>query len=127
MQAANLYEQYKSQSLLTLTRGELVVKLFEEASKQISMAIILIDQNSVRSFNSVMKAKKIISVLNSYLDMNQAISTDLRTMYDFISEKLIEANANKDVELMKQLLGLTDDLKETFKQADRLARAQGVR
>jgi flagellar protein FliS len=112
---------------MTLTRGELVVRLFEEASKQVSVAIFLADQNSVRSFNSVMKAKRIISALNSSLDMDQPISADLRTMYNFISEKLLEANASKDIELMKQMLSLIDDLKASFKQADKLARAQGVR
>ena len=40
-------------------------------------------------------------------------------------DKLIEANANHDVELMKKLLGLIDDLKNSFKQAEKLARIKG--
>lgn len=128
MQAANLYEQYKSQSLQTLTKGELVVKLFEEASKQVSMAIFLSNQgNSVSSFNCIVKAHKIVSTLNNSLDMNYAISLELNDMYRFLQDKLMEANGNRDVVLMKELLHIIDDLKVTFRQADRLARARGFK
>jgi flagellin-specific chaperone FliS len=48
-------------------------------------------------------------------------------MYRFLFDKLNEANVNRDVELMKQLLGLIDELKVTFRQADKLARAESVR
>ncbi|HZK01302.1 MAG TPA: flagellar export chaperone FliS [Anaerovoracaceae bacterium] len=122
MQAANLYQQYKSQALQTLTQGELIVKLFEEASKQVSIAIFKINSDAVQSFNCIVKAQKIIKELNNSLDMGKAISIELREMYIFLIDKLIEANADKDVELMKQLLGLIDDLKTTFREAEKLAR-----
>jgi flagellar protein FliS len=128
MQAANLYEQYKSQTLQTLTPGEVVIKLFEEASKQVSMAIFLTNQNnSVKAFNAIAKAQKIIATLNHSLDMRYAISLELDDMYRFLFDKLNEANVNKDVNLMKQLLGLIDELKVTFRQADRLARAGNLK
>lgn len=125
MQAANLYEQYKNQALQTLTQGELVVKLFEEASKQVSMAIFLAGSDAVRSYNCITKAQRIIKELNNSLDMSIAISIELNDMYLFLVDKLIEANANTDVELMKKLLGLIDDLKNSFKQAEKLARIKG--
>ncbi len=125
MQASNLYEQYKAQVLQTLTHGELVVRLFEEASKQVSMAIFLANTNAVKSYNCIVKAQKIIKELNNSLDMNIAISIELNDMYLFLIDKLIEANANHDVELMKKLLGLIDDLKNSFKQAEKLARIKG--
>lgn len=120
---ANLYQQYKSQSLETLTKSEIVVKLFEEASKQVSSAIFLINSgDSVKAFNCIAKAQKIISTLNFSLDMKYAISIELRDMYLFIYEKLGDANVKKDVSLLKELLSLIDELKVTFKQADRLSR-----
>ncbi|MDD2217461.1 MAG: flagellar export chaperone FliS [Eubacteriales bacterium] len=122
----NLYQQYKTQSLETLTKGEIVVKLFEETSKQISTAIFLIknDQSPVNAYNAIAKAQKIISNLNFSLDMRFAISIDLRDMYQFIFEQLGEANAKRDVTLMKDILALVDDLKVTFREAEKLARIQ---
>lgn len=125
MQQANLYQQYKAQSLETLTKGEIVVKLFEEASKQISMAIFFANNgNTFKSYNGIAKAQKIIKTLDFSLDMKYAISIELNEMYLFLHEKLGEAAANKDVALMRELLELVDDLKVTFRQAEKLARAR---
>ena len=125
MQQANVYQQYKAQSLETLTNGEIVVKLFEEASKQISMGIFLINNdNSYKAYNSISKAHKVISTLNSSLDMAYAISLELREMYLFIEQKLIQANGARDIALLKEILSLVDDLKITFRQSEKLARSQ---
>ena len=125
MQQANVYQQYKAQSLETLTNGEIVVKLFEEASKQISMGIFLINSdNSYKAYNSISKAHKVISTLNSSLDMAYAISLELREMYLFIEQKLIQANGARDLALLKEILSLVDELKTTFRQAEKLARSQ---
>jgi len=124
MQQANLYQQYKAQSLETLTKGEVVVKLFEEASKQISMAIFFNNSgNSFKAYNCISKAQKIISTLNYSLDMKYAISIELNDMYTFLHSKLGAAIAQKDSIMMKELLSLVDDLKVTFRQAEKMARA----
>ena len=124
MQQANLYQQYKAQTLETLTKGEIVVKLFEEASKQISMGIFFANNgNTFKSYNCIAKAQKIIQTLNFSLDTKYAISLELSEMYKFLHQKLGEASSKKDVALMKEILSLVDDLKVTFRQAEKLARA----
>ncbi len=125
MQHANLFQQYKAQTLETLTKGEIVVKLFEEASKQISMGIFFSNNgNTYKSYNCIAKAQKIIKTLDFSLDMKYAISIELRDMYLFLHEKLGKAAADKDTALMKELLSLVDDLKVTFRQAEKLARTK---
>lgn len=128
MQQANLYQQYKAQSLETLTKGEIVVKLFEEASKQISMAIFFTNSgNGVKAYNSIAKAQKILQSLSLSLDQRYAISIELNDMYLFLHGKLGEASVSKDIDLLKELLALVDDLKVTFRQAEKLARARAIR
>ncbi len=123
MQQANVYAQYKEQSLQTLTKGEVVVKLFEEASKQVSMAIFAISgSNMGQSFNCIHKAQRIIAALRASLDEKYPISKELDELYLFIYEKLGEANDKKDMTLLKDLLGMIDDFKVTFRQADRITR-----
>lgn len=125
MQHANLYQQYKAQSLETLTKGEIVVKLFEEASKQISMGIFFANNgNSFKSYNCIAKAQKIIQTLEFSLDGRYAISVELKDMYLFLHAQLGKAAAEKDTERMKELLSLVDDLKTTFRQAEKLARVK---
>lgn len=125
MQSAMLYQQYKNQSLETLTKGEIVVKLFEEVSKQVSTAIFLTNSgNSVKAYNCIAKAQKVIQTLDFSLDMKYAISIELKDMYAFLYQKLGEANAKGDIILMKDLLFLIDELKVTFRQAEKLSRIQ---
>lgn len=125
MQSANLLQQYKSQTLETLTKGEIVVKLFEEASKQISTAIFLINSgtDSVKAYNCISKAQKVISTLDKSLDMKYAISLELSQLYMFIHGNLSEALLSKDIDLLKRLLKMLDELKVTFRQAEKMARA----
>lgn len=125
MQEATIYQQYKSQALETLTNGEIIIKLFEEASKQVSMAIFLTNSgNSYKAYNCVSKAQKIISALDQSLNMKYAISIELNEMYMFLFHKLPEAAIKKDIDLLKELLGIIDELKVTFRQADRIVHSK---
>lgn len=125
MTQANLYQQYKAQALETLTQGELVIKLFEETSKQINRAIYQCERNNYsEAFNCLAKAQKIISTLLFSLDHKYAISAELSAHYQFIFDQLGQANGTHDTSLMKEMLGLVDELKGTFKQAEKLARIQ---
>lgn len=122
MQYANAYQESKRFAIESLSKGEVVVKLFEEASKQVKMAIILIEREEfVKSFNCITKSQKIISSLNLSLDMKYQISIELNELYSFIYEKLGEANVSRDVQLMRDVLGLINDLKDSFKEADLLS------
>lgn len=99
------------------------MKLFEEASKQVTMSMFLISrEETVNAFNCIQKARKIISALQNNLDMKYPIAGELYPIYQFIYEKLGEASVSKDVALLKELLSLIDDFKVTFRQADKLSR-----
>lgn len=125
MQYNNPYQIYKNQSLQTLTKGEILVKLFEEASKQISFAIVLTErQDAVTAYNCIAKAQKIISALRTSLDMNYAISINLSEIYMFVHDELGTALLNKDTLLLKRLGAILDNLRDAFKEADKIARAQ---
>lgn len=125
MQYSNPYQVYKNQSLQTLTQGEILVKLFEEASKQINFSILLTEkQDAVGAYNCVSKAQKIVSTLRNSLDMNYAISINLAEIYLFVNDELGKALVDKDTETLKRLAGILDNLKDAFKEADKIARSQ---
>ena len=124
MQSANIFQQYKAQSLETLTKGEIVVKLFEEASKQVNTAIFLTNQGeAVKAYNCIAKAQRVISTLDKSLDRKFAISRELSQLYMFLHGELSKALVEKDIDLLKRLLKMIDELKVTFRQADKMARA----
>ncbi|WKY45557.1 flagellar export chaperone FliS [Eubacteriaceae bacterium ES2] len=125
MVANNPYQETKKITLETLSRNEVVIKLFEEASKQIKLGIFLIDKNeSAKAYNAIAKAQKIVSRLNFALDMDYPISVELNNMYNFIFEQLGVANAKKDVELLNKMWKMVNELKDTFKEADKISGGQ---
>lgn len=119
MPYSDAYKDSKRMALETLSKGEVVVKLFEEASKQIKMGIFQIDkEDSVKAYAAIAKAQKVVSTLSQSLDMHYPISQELSEMYDFIYTQLGEANVSKDKELLNNMWELINELKDAFRQAD---------
>lgn len=128
MQPSNPYQQYKEQSLSTLTPGELLIKLFEELAKQMTLAKIKINAKDYGAVNtSLQKCQTIVNTLANSLDMRYPISKELRNMYAFLSGQLLQANMKKDAKIIEDCLPLVRDLRDSFDQADKINRKQSVR
>jgi len=113
----NAYSEYKKQSLSTLTPMEIVVKLYEEAEKQMNRAIIHIEEKNYAATNKELtKAQDIVNALRSVLDMSIPMSKDLDALYDFFNRQLIFANMKKDTKMIKELLPMFADLRDAFAQ-----------
>lgn len=127
MQLMNPYQQYKEQSLSTLTPGELLIKLFDELSKQMTLAKIKINDKDYGAVNNALqKCQTIVNTLSSSLDMRYPISKELRSMYAFISGQLLQANLKKNAKIIEDCLPLVRDLRDSFDQADKISRKQSV-
>ena len=68
-----------------------------------------------------MRANAIINELNATLDMKYEIAKGLRPLYDFISERLVAANIEKNADALKEVLELVTELRDTWKQAMEIA------
>ena len=53
--------------------------------------------------------------------MNYPISTELNDMYNFIYEQLGVANVKKDKDLLNEMWGLVNELKDAFKEANQIS------
>lgn len=127
MPVANPYQQYKEQTLSTLTPGEILVKLYEELAKQLTLAKIKINQNDLGAVNAALtKSQAIVSTLSNSLDMRYPISGELRDMYIFISQHLLQANLKKDSQMVDDCIPLVRDLRDAFEQADKINRKATV-
>ena len=123
----NAYSAYKKQSLTTLTPMEIVVKLYDEAERQMNRAIYYIGEKNYESSNNCLKkTQDIVNALRSVLDMDIPISKNLDSLYEFFNRQLIEANVKKDVEIIKELLPMFADLKDAFSQIANAPKAAAV-
>lgn len=119
MQAYSRFDDFKSAMIQTMTPGELIILLYEEAAVSVNRAILHIDRkNYGGAHEDIKKAEKIVLYLMESLDMRYSISEQLFKMYELIHRQLVTANVQKDPELLKNLSGMLAGLKDTWRQAE---------
>lgn len=122
---ANPYQQYKAQSLSTMTAGELLITLYDEVIKRVKQGILALDEkNFEMGQNSIYKAQDIVRYLTTTLNDQYAVSQELTQLYNFFHAQLVEANVRRDVEVLRSILPMLEELRDTWKQADKMNRVK---
>ena len=119
----NPYAKYKEQSVTTATPEELTLMLYNGCIKFINLAEVYIEEKDYEKSNlNIQKAQDIIQELNITLNMDYEISQNLRQLYTFINEKLLDANIKKDKQALFDAKEIVSDLRDTWKEAMALSR-----
>lgn len=114
----NPYQAYQQQSVMTMTQGEMLLKLYDETIKQLSAAEIFMGEGSIEKTNQALqKAQKIVNHLRATLDFQYDISNQLAALYDYFVRQIVAANIKKDVALIQEVLPMVTELRDTFAQA----------
>lgn len=125
MTMMNGYQQYKQQSVDTMTSGEMLILLFDGAVKNIIRAELALQKQDYAEFNvAITKTDKIIHYLKDTLDMKYSVSRDLDRLYEYFLYLLARLRAGRRQEIITELKGYLVDLRDTFKEADRIAANQ---
>ncbi len=123
--AYNPYNKYASQSVMTMTHGEMLTKLYEAAILNMNLAIKGISEKDIPATNvALQKAQKILNYLTVTLDRQYPISNNLAALYDFFNRQLIAANVKKDAKLIQEIVPMVEDLRDVFIQGDKLSRIE---
>ena len=121
----NAISTYKETTVKTAGQGQLIVLLYDEAVKQLTKAIELLeldnkhkkDPGRIEQINkSVMKTEEILTELMVSLDFEQGgeISKNLFSLYTWFNRELLEANINKDIYRIVTVRDMLSDLKVTW-------------
>jgi flagellar protein FliS len=117
-----MYEKYKKTSAATMSPGRLLIMLYDRAIKAVEDAIDNIDdQQAAEAHKHIIKAQDIVLELRNTLNMDYSISAQLQELYDYFYFQLVQANIHKDKLLLKEILPLLAELRETWQEAVRLA------
>lgn len=118
----NGYEQYKMQSVNTMTRSEMLLLLYDELIKRLTRAqIALGDKNYDLFEKSVQRSRDIVHYLDQTLNMEYQISYELRRMYEFFLFELCRLQAGRNPAVVDELKPLVADLRDAFKEASKTA------
>ncbi len=117
------YQQYKTQSVETMTKGEMLILLYDEISKRLVRAKTFFEKDDIKLFEAdVQRAMDIINYLTKSLDRKYPISNDLYKLYDFINFELVRLKTGRRLEIIDDILPLVKDLRDSFKEADKIAK-----
>ncbi len=102
---------------------ELTLMLYNGAIKFANQAMLAIDEKNIsKAHQLILRTSDIITELNITLDMQYEISKNLRSLYVFILERLIDANVKKDKQYIAEALEIITQLRDTWKEAMHLAK-----
>ncbi len=121
MSFANPYAQYKNSKILTASPAELTLMLYEGAIKFGNIAIEAIENKDVeKAHNNIMRVQKIIDEFRATLNRKYEVAEEFDKIYRYLLRRLLEANATKDVEIMKEVVehlrSMRDNWKEVMKK-----------
>ncbi|MDD2568446.1 MAG: flagellar export chaperone FliS [Clostridia bacterium] len=117
--------QYQKQAVSTMSKGELLLKLFDVALKNIKYASILLKEKDYEKAEIyINKSSRIFNHLCLILDRKYSISLELYQIYRFLNQEIIRANINRDAEILDKILPLVQELHDTWAEADKLSHMQ---
>ena len=114
------YQQYKQQSISSMTPGELLLLLYDELVKRSTLASIALDKQDWPVFEGALdRCTDIINYLDETLDRQYPISQDLSRMYDYFTYELSRIKAGRNKKELDRLRPMLADLRDTFRAAEK--------
>lgn len=121
----NPYQQYKQQSAMTASPGELTLMLYDGILKNLKLFKMHAEAGAVMKANEVsQKAQAILAELMRSLDMRYPLSEQLLSLYDFILNDVVQANVKKDPDAVDTAISMVAELRDTWHEAMRINRQQ---
>ena len=119
-------QNYKAQSLSTMTQGELLVLLLDELVKRLMRGDIALEQGDIQLFEvSIQRCIDIVRYLDDTLDRRYEISRGLHRLYDFFCYDLNRIVLGRNKTELDKLRPMITDLRDTFRIAERAMAQQG--
>lgn len=114
-------QAYRQTRVKTASPGRLVVMLYDEALRQIDLALASLD-NGPADYDTVnraiLKAQDVMTELTVSLDLDQGgdIAQNLFRLYLFFSDRLVSANLQKDAAPLKEIRAMIENLRGAWQQ-----------
>jgi flagellar protein FliS len=108
-------EVYKKQSALTATGVDLIIMLYDALKKFMILGRRAIEKGDIQTaHDNLTKSQLIIEELLTSLDMSYPISGELMLLYDYMLDRLKEANLKKEAEPLLEAMPIVDDLRSAW-------------
>lgn len=112
------FQQYKEQSVDTMTPGELLLTLYDELVKRLTRAELALDsQDYTLLETTVDRSMDIVHYLNDTLDRSYPISRELAKMYEFFCYELVRVKIGRNRTELERVKRMVGELRDAFRVA----------
>ena len=119
------YQQYKQQSVGSMTAGELLLLLYDELVKRATMASLALDKEDYPTFEAAIdRCTDIVNYLDETLDHKYPISQDLSRMYEYFTYQLGRIKIGRNKQELERLRPMLGDMRDAFRAAEKNSSAQ---
>ncbi len=120
----NKMSEYQRNAILTASPAELTLMLYEGAIKFCNIAKMALEKKDIqKAHDNIKRAQDIITEFRVTLDRKYPVWEDFERVYDYIYRKLVDANMHKNMEDLDEALKYIKEMRDTWKEVMRLARA----
>ncbi|MCI9155820.1 MAG: flagellar protein FliS [Lawsonibacter sp.] len=120
------YQQYKQQSINSMTPGELLLMLYDELVKRSTLAYMALEKKNWEQFEGAMdRCIDIVNYLDETLDSKYPISRDLSRMYDYFTYEMGRIKTGRNKKELERLRPMLADMRDTFHAAEKNSGGQG--
>ncbi len=114
------YKKYKETSITSASKEKLLLMMYEGAIKFTKRAILSLEQKNIpQKCENIGRVYDIILELNNTLDhkIGGELASQLEQLYMYMTEQLVKANMNNDVQALQSVLKLLETLNDGWTQA----------
>lgn len=111
--------EYMNNQVMSASGKKLLIMLYDGAIKNLKIAEMSINEKNIEKTNtSITKTQAILAELMSTLDFNSGgeIAQNLYQLYEYMYNKLVQANIKKDKDEVFQVRNFLEELRETWIQ-----------
>ncbi len=115
----NMQENYLKNQVMSASPNKLIEMLLEGAVKRIRQGTLMIEnENMIKASEQIIRAQDIVMELRYSIntEVESQIPQDLIDLYEYMYDRLVLANIDKDVTILAEVQNLLTELLDTWKQ-----------
>jgi len=119
MNRLDLLKKYQEMEIQTSSPEKLILLLYDEAIRCLNQAKTKVESKNIEGSNRLLlKTQKIIRELMCSLNLEVGeISVHWYSLYEYIYQRLIQANIEKNPQIIEEVLSLLKPLREAWIKA----------
>lgn len=120
--ALNAADAYRQQAIQTNNPSRILLMVFDGAIAALLKAKALIDEKNIPdAHNQILKVQELVAELILALDFQYEISHNLAELYQYIMDRLIDANVKKDIAILDEVIVMLTEMRDMWQETSKLA------